>query len=299
MHSNQTKVFDAFQGATIMIPVSVLILTLNEEVDLPGCLDSLAWSDDIHVLDSYSTDGTVTIARDANVHLHQRTFDGYASQRNFGLHEIEYRYPWLLIVDADERIPKPLAYEIEQTLESSPPSVAAYRIRRRDFLDGRWLKHVQASPWFIRLVRPGLARYEREVNEILRPGGPVKQLHEPFDHYPFSKGLAHWIDKHNQYSSMEAVQVLQSNAQSVSLVRTLLERDFNKRRALQKALFYKLPLRPQLRFFVLYFIKLGFLDGSSGLTYARLQSTYEHFIVLKTRELNAKVASRTSTSPEC
>lgn len=267
-----------------MIPISVLILTKNEELDLPGCLDSVAWSDDIHVLDSYSTDGTVPVIEASQAHLHQRVFDGYASQRNYGLHEISYRHQWLLVVDADERIPQALAHEMHQAVTEATADVAAFRMRRRDFLHGRWLKHVQASPWFIRLVQPFKVHYEREINEVLIAEGAITNLKEPFDHYPFSKGIAHWIDKHNQYSTMEARELLCKRHLRPSLRHALTTRDFNQRRYHQKAVFYCLPFRPQLRFLFLYLLRLGILDGKPGLLYARLQATYEYFIVLKSQE---------------
>ena len=154
---------------------SVLILTKNEEQDLPACLASVAWSDDVHILDSLSTDRTQEIARGAGAQVTLRPFDDYSQQRNFGLHHLPYRHPWLLILDADERVPAALASEIAQAVASVPASVVGFRIRRRDFFLGRWLKHVQASPFYIRLVRPGQVEYTpRIVNEVLVPRGGTR-----------------------------------------------------------------------------------------------------------------------------
>src|SRR5262245_59816290 len=94
--------------------VSVLILTLDEEVNLAGCLDSVAWSDDVVVLDSFSRDGTVDIARARGVRLFQRQFDNYANQRNYGLRDITYKHEWVLMLDADERVPPELREEIAE-----------------------------------------------------------------------------------------------------------------------------------------------------------------------------------------
>ena len=96
--------------------VSVLVLTLNEEVNLPGCLESLTWSDDIVVFDSLSTDRTVEIARSVGARVVQRKFDNYAAQRNAALTEVEYRYPWVLMVDADERWPSRIVDEIRDVI---------------------------------------------------------------------------------------------------------------------------------------------------------------------------------------
>lgn len=269
--------------------VSVLILTKNEQQDLPGCLDSVSWADDVVVYDSYSTDATVQIAKGKGARVVQREFDNYASQRNVALHEVEYKHPWVLILDADERVPTHLYEEIKRVLQHASDSTAAFRIRRRDYLGKIWLRHVQASPYYIRLVRPELVHYEREVNEVLKANGEIVDLAEPFDHYPFSKGMAHWLAKHNTYSTMEADQVLKSRRGHApfSPLKAFTEKDFNERRFHQKELFYRLPARPLVKFLILYLLKRGFLDGRAGFTYATLQSIYEYMIVLKTRELEA------------
>jgi glycosyltransferase involved in cell wall biosynthesis len=271
--------------------ISVLVLTKNEEGDLPGCLDSVAWSDDVHVFDSHSEDRTVQIALERGASVRQRRFDGYASQRNAALRECPFRNPWTLILDADERVPDPLRREMLAFAAAAPlPEVAACRIRRRDFLWGAWLKHAQISPYYIRLVRPERVRYRREVNEVLEASGTIVDLAEPFDHFPFSKGFAHWFAKHNAYSSMEAEQVLKSRAGAApaSVAKALLARDFNERRFHQKELFYRLPARPLLKWLYMMGIRGAFLDGRAGIAYAALQAIYEYMIVLKTRERAAE-----------
>ncbi len=277
-------------SGTRAIPVSVLILTKNEELDLPGCLDSVAWCDDVHVFDSQSTDRTVQIATARGAHTTQRRFDDYASQRNAALHGLTFKYPWVLTLDADERVPASLGEALARFVAAPTPGVVACRLRRRDFLGDTWLKHSQISPFYVRLVRPEHVRYERAVNEVLRVGGPIHDFAEPFDHYPFSKGLRHWLDKHNTYSTMEARCALDARraATTFSLRDALFARDFNERRRHQKELFYRLPLRPLLKFLYVYAWRRGFLDGAAGFTYARLQSVYEYLIVLKTRELERR-----------
>lgn len=272
--------------------ISVLILTRNEEQDLPGCLASVAWSDDVHVLDSHSTDRTCELAEAAGAKITKRVFDDYSKQRNFGLRELPYRHPWVLILDADERIPAALADELRARAADAPAEVAGYRIRRRDFFLGRWLKHAQASPFYIRFVRPARVAYSpRIVNEVLEPlpGGVIADLAKPFDHYPFSKGLDHWFAKHNQYSRMEALQIRQDRAAGVTfrVSQAFFARDFNQRRWHQKQLFYRLPLRPLCKFLILYVLKRGFLDGYPGLLYCQLQACYERMIVAKCAELDA------------
>jgi glycosyltransferase involved in cell wall biosynthesis len=282
----------AHGGVVASPPISVLILTRNEEHDLPGCLDSVAWCDDVHVFDSLSTDCTREIATARGAHVATRPFDGYASQRNAALHGLPFKHPWVLSIDADERVPASLARELAEFAAHAPGDVAACRARRRDFLGDRWLKHCQLSPYYIRLVRPSRVRYDREVNEMLTVDGAIHGLREPFDHYPFSKGLRHWLDRHNLYSDMEAQCVLDSRAGAAdfSVAKALFARDFNERRRHQKELFYRVPLRPLAKFLYLYVWRRGFLDGSAGFTYAMLQAFYEYTIVLKTRELKRRAA---------
>lgn len=269
-----------------MSGISILILTKNEQQDLPGCLASVAWSDDIHVLDSESTDATVSIAEDFGAKVTVRPFDGYATQRNFGL-QLPFNHSWLLILDADERIPTALSSEMRDFVSAAPSSVAAARMRRRDFWWGRWLKHAQISPFYVRLVRVGRAHYEREINEVLVVDGEISDLAQPFNHYPFSKGLDHWISKHNTYSRMEAEVVATRALIKPSWRIALFGSDFNERRVHQKAIFYSLPARPLIKFIYMLLVRRAFLDGWPGIRYAILQAVYEYFIVLKTKEIQA------------
>jgi len=278
-----------------MSAISVLILTRNEALDLPDCLRSVAWSDDVHVLDSYSNDDTVAIARAAGARVTQRTFAGYASQRNAGL-ELPFAHQWVLVLDADERVPPELAAEMQQFVANATQDVAAARFRRRDIWWGRWLRHAQLSPFFVRLVRQGRARYEREVNEVVLVDGVVGDLKCYFDHFPFSKGLDHWIDKHNTYSRMEAELIWRNATPRTSLRIALFGSDFNQRRVHQKALFYRLPARPLVKFLYMLLVRRAVLDGWPGVRYSLLQAIYEYFIVLKTRELQHGNRMRVSDS---
>jgi glycosyltransferase involved in cell wall biosynthesis len=275
-----------------MSGVSVLILTKNEAQDLPDCLKSVEWSNDIHVLDSESTDDTVKLAEKAGAIVTVRPFDGYASQRNFGLKR-SFKHDWLLILDADERITPELATEVLAFVKAAPLNVAGARIRRRDIWWGRWLKHAQISPFYVRLARVGRAHYEREINEVLVVEGDIADLAQPFDHYPFSKGLDHWIAKHNIYSRMEAEVIAKGALIDPSWHIALFGDDFSERRVHQKAIFYRLPARPFIKFVYMLIARRAFLDGWPGVRYAILQAIYEYFIVLKTKEIQAAVVKRT------
>jgi glycosyltransferase involved in cell wall biosynthesis len=266
--------------------ISVLILTRNEQQALPGCLESVSWSDDVHVYDSFSSDDTVAIAEKAGAHVTQRQFDNWASHQNYALRTISFKHPWVFYIDADERMTRELKQSALDAVESGKDHVA-YQAQRRDFLGGTWLKHVQTTSLYLRLFRPDKMRYERLVNPVSIPDGTVGRLSGYLDHYPFSKGMSYWLERHNSYSSLEARQIAidQDRDERLSLRRIFFASNLSERRFHQKELFYRLPARPILKFFLLYVAKRGFLDGKAGLTYATLQSFYEWMIVLKTREL--------------
>ena len=265
--------------------ISVLILTRNEQQDLPGCLDSVAWCDDVHVFDSESTDRTADIARERGATVTVRAFDGYASQRNAAM-RLPFRHPWVFVLDADERPTPGLVLELGQAVLQAPPEKAAFRVRRRDFLWNTWLKHAQLTPFYVRLLRVGRVRYARDINEVVEVEGDIGELRFPLDHLAFSKGLSHWMGKHNLYSSKEAELLASGDAvQNASLRQALFAPNFHQRRVAQKALFYGLPARPLIKWLYMMFVRGAILDGRAGVMYATLQSFYEYLIEIKRREI--------------
>jgi len=265
--------------------ISVLILTLNEEQDLPGCLDSVAWSDDIHVLDSGSTDRTLDIARARNCHITTRPFDGYASQRNAAM-QLPFRHPWVFVLDADERPTPELAAEMQHAVAAAPANISGFRIQRRDFLGDTWLRHAQMTPFYVRLLRVGHAHYTRDINEVVEVSGDIAPLHAYLDHFAFSKGITHWVAKHNAYSTREAELLASGDAvRGASLRDALFARNFHERRVAQKAIFYELPGRPIIKWIYMMFIRGAVLDGHAGIMYATLQSFYEYLIEIKAQEI--------------
>jgi glycosyltransferase involved in cell wall biosynthesis len=278
---------------TEQVNVSVLILTKNEQLDLPGCLNSVRWSDDVHVYDSGSTDDTVCIAQAQGAQVVQRTYahssvpfgGDEASHRNWGLRNITFKHEWVLMLDADERATPELIAGMQAMLRSGSVC-SAYRIHRRDYFLGTWIKHVTPSPFNIRLIKPGAVHYERIINPVTIVDGEVGNMDAHFDHFPFSKGLSHWFSKHNGYSTFEAKHIVNGGGQGddFKLGKALFASDPNERRQHQKAMYYKLPLRPLVMFLGLYIGKRGFLDGKAGLVYATLRAIYEYMIVLKVKE---------------
>jgi len=280
-----------------MSNISILILTKNEQQDLPDCLKSVSWSDDIHVYDSFSSDNTLDIARQHGATITQRQYaetklafgGNEAEHRNWGLNHIPFKHPWVFVIDADERMTPDLITAVHAAA-LAPKEHVAFQVQRRDFFMGTWLKHVQTSPYYMRLFRPDKMRYERLINPVSIADGSIGKVSGYLDHYPFSKGMDHWINRHNGYSQFEAKQIMNNRKtdQTFSLVKALSASDFHVRRYHQKELFYRIPFRPLIKFLVLYITKRGFLDGKAGFTYAMLQAIYEYFIVLKVQELEMR-----------
>ncbi len=270
--------------------VSVIILTLNEEQDLPVCLETLKWCDDVIVFDSYSTDCTEEIARAAGARFIQRKFDNYAAHRNAALEEPSFKHPWVFMVDADERVPRELAEEVTRVTTDADEKVALFRMRRKDMFLGRWIKRSCGYPtWFGRLIKVGHARFAREVHEDCYTDGEVRFLEEHIVHYPFSKGMGDWFAKHNSYSTIEAQIRLRELSEQIRW-RDLLGKDPAARRKNLKQLLYHLPFRPLLVFLFLYFGRMALLEGRTGLLYCSFRAIYEYMIDLKALELRRRSA---------
>lgn len=275
------------QGARA--PLSVVIPTRNEERNLPACLASVAWADDIVVFDSMSDDRTVEIAGAAGARVVQRVFDGFAAHKNWALDNIDFRHRWVLILDADERVTEALAAEIRAAIgrEGGP---AGYYVARKTVFGGVWMRHGGVYPDYnLRLLQRGCGRYEdRLVHEHVILDGPAGYLEAPLLHED-DKGLERYVDRHNRYSTLEAVEVLRAEAATGGAAQrlngSLRARGPQRRRALKSFAARWLPLRPLWVFAYMYVVKGGFLDGRMGLRYAALRMGYEYLTDLKVMEL--------------
>ena len=261
--------------------ISVLILTLDEAVNIESCLASIPWRDDVHVLDSGSTDGTQEIARAMGAQVHHRDFTSYAEQRNAGL-SLPFEHPWVLMIDADERLTQELADEITHFVEVAPEICTMAMMRRKDMFLGRWLRRSSGYPsWFPRLMRIGAVRVERAVNEEYVTEGERRMLDGHLLHYPMAKGLDWWFERHNRYSRMEAEVLAQERRDRPLKFTHLLSRDPLERRAAAKAITYRLPARPFLMFLYLYLLRGGFRDGRAGYCFVSMRLAYELMINVK------------------
>jgi glycosyltransferase involved in cell wall biosynthesis len=265
--------------------ISVLLLTLNEEINIRRCIESLSNCDDIIVIDSFSQDDTVLIAKSMGAKVFQRVFDDFAGQRNFAIEQVDFKYEWILHLDADEVMTTDLYNEMLIAVDSG--HFDAYYIPSKVMLFGRWLRHAGMYPSYqVRLGHRRCFRF-RQVGHGQREdinSDRIGTLRNPYLHNSFSKGFSDWFEKHNRYSSMEANALIHDMNWKLNWD-LLLIRDPVKRRRFFKQLAYRLPGRPLLVFFYLYIARLGLLDGKPGLIYCLLRMVYEFMIDLKVMEI--------------
>ena len=270
--------------------ISVLILAKDEEVNLPPCLDSVSWSDDVVVLDDSSTDRTAGVARERGARVFSHSAGDERDQRTYSLREIEFKYPWVYNPDADEITPADLRDEMLSVVAGDPGPEVAYRVRFKNMFVGRWIRHSSLYPtWVIRLFRPERLRFERSTNLLYIVDGPAGRLRCHFLHHSFNKGLAAWWAKHVRYAELEAREALKSLREGGVDWRGLASfRNPIRRRRSLKELSFRLPGRPLLRFVYMYFMRMGFRDGWPGFTYCRLLAKYERMIVENIRALRRR-----------
>jgi glycosyltransferase involved in cell wall biosynthesis len=266
---------------------SVLILTKDEAANLPACLASVAWCDDVVVLDSLSTDDTTSLAEAGGARVVQRKFDDFGSQRNFALQQISFKHPWVFHLDADERFNEALRIACEQVITRDEHS--AYFVPNRIIFLGKWIKHSTQYPFpQVRLVKLGevtfaKAGHGQREDQLARGVGHISVA---YDHYNFSKGIRDWVAKHNHYSDEEATLALELHQSPLKFSECFSRDSMIRRRAL-KRLHSRMPLRWFVKFCYLYIVKLGFLDGYPGFAYCLLQGYYDFLITLKIREKQA------------
>ena len=281
------------------VPVSVIVPIRNEEENLPRCLGSVAWADEIFVVDSQSTDASVAIAEAAGAQIVQFQFNGtWPKKKNWALENLPFRNEWIFILDADEVLPAEAEDEFRKAIANAG-AIAGYWINRRFMFIGRWLKHSYYPNWNLRLFRHALGRYEKlteaatksgdnEVHEHVIVQGPTGRLRCEMDHYAFPS-VEVFIEKHNRYSNWEARVATDRHLAGTS---GQMKSEIVDRRRKLKLLSHRLPFRPLLRFLYIYLWQKGFLDGREGYYFARLHATYEFLSVAKTYELLKKSSQK-------
>jgi glycosyltransferase involved in cell wall biosynthesis len=266
-------------------PVTVVILTRNEEKNIGACLSSLAWADQVIVIDSLSTDRTAETAQARGAEVYSHRFEGYAQQRNWALRNLPILHDWVLMLDADERVPEALAEEISERVRENRKDDAGYYVKFRRLFLGRWLRHGGLYPtWLMRLFRRDRARVEnRPLNEHVVLEGHAGYLSHPFDHED-QRPLSDWIAKHNRYAELEAEEYFQERLRGGyhgTIGVRFWGKQAERKRWIKLRVWNRLPLlvRPFLFFFRNYFLKGGFLDGPQGFIYHVLWSFWVRFLI--------------------
>jgi glycosyltransferase involved in cell wall biosynthesis len=283
------------QAGNKAVPVSIIVPVRNEAANLPRCLDSVKWADEIFVVDSQSTDETGTIAEAHGAKVVQFDFNGtWPKKKNWALENLPFRNEWVFILDADEVLPPEAEAEFASAIAGAG-EMAGYWINRRFMFMGKWLRHSYYPNWNLRLFRHVLGRYEKltdadtrsgdnEVHEHVIVQGPTGRLRCEMDHYAFPT-VEVFIEKHNRYSNWEA-RVSADRQLSGSAAQ--ISSGHAERRRRLKQLSQRLPFRPLLRFLYIYVGQKGFLDGREGFYFARLHALYEFLSVAKTYELTKR-----------
>lgn len=280
-----------------LAPISVLIPVKNEAENLAACLASVAWCDDLVVVDSGSTDATRALALHAGARVVDFPWDGrFPKKKNWALANVAWKNEWVFIIDADERVTPGLSAALRAALTQTQHQ--GYYVNRRFwFLDG-WLNHCGYFPsWNLRFFRHRLGRYEKladsagtgsgdnEVHEHVQLAGSTGYLTGAMEHYAFPD-IATWVEKHNRYSNWEArLQIESQSGRQASDAK--LDAGLARKRQLRQ-LAWSLPFRPALRFFYHYVWRGGFLDGYRGYVFCRLMAWYEFLSTAKARELQRK-----------
>ena len=274
--------------------LSVVILTTNEEKNILKCLESIKnVASEIIVIDGYSTDKTLDIAKRFGAKVKQHTYVNQDQQFNWALDNVPIHNEWILRLDADEEILPELADEIRDTLLETPLAISGFYMKRRVYFMGRWIKHGGYYPtWILRLFRKGKARSEgREMDEhIILLAGKAGHLKNDFvdDN---RNGLKAWIEKQNGYSTREVSARLKDSGAQGNFAGEQAER----KRWIKKNFYSQLPkfFRAFLYFLYRYFIRLGFLDGKEGLIFHFLQGFWHLFVIdAKIYELEKKGENR-------
>jgi len=260
--------------------LSVYIPTLNEEVNLPRCLDKLSkLGVTIFVVDSNSTDRTVEIARAAGCQVFTGNWRTFSDKLNWAIDELPISTPWMMRVDADEWLTDELIDELRTKLVLTPADVSAYIVKERVYFLNRWIRYGGYYPaWKINLYRIHKARCEaRELDEQMVIDGKIAYLEYDLVDENLNS-LASWTSKHNGYSDKEVVEVCRAK-QTESHVS--LPKEITGRRWLRVNIFYKIPcfIRPFFYWFYRYVFKLGFLDGVPGLIFHTLHAFWYRFLV--------------------
>ncbi|MEP6714497.1 MAG: glycosyltransferase family 2 protein [Terriglobia bacterium] len=263
-------------------PLSVVILTFNEEVNLPLCLDSLKGLNcEIFIVDSGSTDRTLDIIRSRGLTFFEHPFEHYAAQRNWAIDNVPNKSEWSLHLDADERLTPELVAEMNRALPSVPNGTNGFRLRKRTFFLGRWIKHGGHYPaYHLRLFRTSQGRCEdRLYDQHFVVPGTIETLQNDYVDVVASD-ISTWTIRHVKWARFEAEEQGREIPGGRVKARAF-GNPIERKRWLRDSVYGQTPLfvRPFAYWFYRYFLRLGFLDGRQGLIFHFLQGCWFRFLI--------------------
>lgn len=270
--------------------VSVIILTKNEAHDLPRLLESLRWCDDVHVIDSGSSDGTRGIAAAAGTKVLEHPFVAFGQQRNWALQNCALQHDWVLFLDADEASTPEFEEELRRAIDSAPEDVAGFYCCWKMIVEGHWLRRCDSFPkWQFRVLRRGRGTFV-DFGHGQKEGqidGRLEYIREPYLHFTVSKGWDEWFARHRRYAEQEA----EVRRRTPIRWREILSGVPSRRNKALKPLVSRIPGWPALRFLQSYIFSGGFLEGAPGFRYCRNLARYESLIGTKMRETSTGTRS--------
>ena len=288
-----------------LVPLAVVILTRDEEDNLPHALASVAgWASEAWVVDAGSADRTVEIATAAGATVVPHVFAGYAAQRTWALRSLPFGFEWVLFLDADEAVTPELRAELRAVLASPPEGVSGFYVKRRFLFLGRWIRHGGYYPvWLLRVVRHAVARCEeRGVDEhLLVEGGTARLRHDLL--HEDRRPLSRWIDRHVRYAALAAADLERAPASGGVAARWRSDQPAERSRWWYDRVYRRIPLgaRAVVYFAYRYVLRGGFLDGREGFIYYVLQVLWYRALIdaniLETRRARPARGGSVGSSP--
>jgi glycosyltransferase involved in cell wall biosynthesis len=293
MTTNEVRITPIRRDAT-SAGITVIIPTRDEAKHIRRCVGSARGLGRVIVVDCGSTDGTQRIAREHGAEVVEHAWEGHSAQKNWALDALSIATPWVLFLDADEYLTAAAADAIR--LAAATGDADGYLIPRAYVFLGTRLRHAWWYPDYkLRLFRRGRGRFEeRRVHEHVIVDGETAAIDVPILHENL-KGLSAFIERHNRYSDLEVGEILapSTDRKPGSLRGSWADR----RRALKDRLWFRVPMRPLVRFLWLYIARRGFLDGQRGLLFCQLIAMYDFMIDAKLLEQRLAVRSHIGTQP--
>ena len=265
------------------LPISAIILTYNEENNIKDCLESVrGLTDEIYVVDSFSTDRTLDIAGNYTDKIVQHEFENYSRQRNWAQRVLPLKNEWVFHLDSDERVTPELADEIRTNLVNAADGISGYLIKKRVIFLDRWIKHGGHYPvYHLRLFRKDKGQCENRKYDqhFICEGKIVKLKNDVVEENHVD--LTNWISRHNRWASAESEEFLLGSVKTGQVNARFFGNPIENRRWLKNKVFNHFPLflRSFLYFIYRYFLRLGFLDGKEGLIFHVLQGFWFRFLV--------------------